>query len=75
MNSKNVSHRPNKKKECQDMVNIVSTLCCNIHSINESIGNGGAAMTKKILMKTLLLALTIMLAAAKSIDQVGHESI
>ena len=32
-------------------------------------------MTKKILMKTLLLALTIMLAAAKSIDQVGHESI
>lgn len=30
-------------------------------------------MTKKILMKTLLLALTIMLTAAKSIDQMGDS--
>ena len=31
-------------------------------------------MTKKILMKTLLLALTIMLTAAKSIDQFGESN-
>ena len=30
-------------------------------------------MTKRILLKTLLLALTIMLTAAKSIDQVGDS--
>ena len=30
-------------------------------------------MTKRILMKTLLLALTIMLTAAKSIDQMGDS--
>lgn len=30
-------------------------------------------MAKRILMKTLLLALTIMLTAAKSIDQMGDS--
>lgn len=30
-------------------------------------------MTRRILMKTLLLALTIMLTAAKSIDQMGDS--
>lgn len=30
-------------------------------------------MTKRILLKTLLLALTIMLTAAKSIDQMGDS--
>ena len=44
-----------------------------VYSAFESIVEGGASMSKRILMKTLLLALTIMLAAAKSIDQVGES--